>query len=112
MSRDEFEHFAVLSTEMYYDASQLSRNYYFVVKIYIIIVTVVFRIVLKFVIQHSYVILFRAQDVLIKVQGPRPENILFLVNEVIETLICESFHGVRYDYQVPCTDCLKAVSSA
>ena len=31
-------------------------------------------------------------------QGPRPENILFLVHEVFEGLIAESFHGVTYDF--------------
>ncbi|XP_064623321.1 uncharacterized protein LOC135485349 isoform X1 [Lineus longissimus] len=42
----------------------------------------------------------------VKVQGPRPENILFLIHEVFESLIAESFHGVQYDYFVPCTDCI------
>lgn len=46
-----------------------------------------------------------------RVQGPRPENILFLVNEVIEALISESFRGVHYDFLLPCTDCIKAVSN-
>lgn len=40
------------------------------------------------------------------VQGPRPENILLLVHEVFESLILESFHGVVYDYFVPCPDCI------
>ena len=44
-----------------------------------------------------------------RVQGPRPENILFMVHEVFEALICESFHGVTYDFFVPCTNCLKMV---
>jgi hypothetical protein len=48
--------------------------------------------------------------VLVKVQGPRPENILFLIHEVYETMIMESFHGVTYDYFMPCQDCVKAVS--
>ncbi len=46
---------------------------------------------------------------LVKVQGSRPENILFMVHEVFEGLIAESFHGVTYDYLVPCGDCLKVV---
>ncbi|KAK7485956.1 hypothetical protein BaRGS_00022822 [Batillaria attramentaria] len=37
---------------------------------------------------------------------PRPENIIFLVHEVIESLIEESFHGVSYDYLIPCPDCV------
>ena len=46
----------------------------------------------------------------VKVQGPRPENMLFFVHEVFESLISESFHGVKYDYFVPCPDCLNDVS--
>ena len=41
-----------------------------------------------------------------RVQGPRPENIIFLVHEVIESLIEESFHGVKYDFLIPCPDCI------
>ncbi|XP_064619612.1 uncharacterized protein LOC135483043 [Lineus longissimus] len=43
---------------------------------------------------------------LVKCQGPRPENMLFMIHEVFETLIQESFKGVVYDYKVPCPDCL------
>ena len=50
-------------------------------------------------------------ELLVKVQGPRPENIIFLVHEVIESLIEESFHGVKYDFLLPCPDCvIKEVS--
>ena len=56
------------------------------------------------------VVLCRDKCVLVKVQGPRPENILFLIHEVYETMIMESFHGVTYDYYMPCQDCIKAVS--
>ncbi|XP_076445934.1 uncharacterized protein LOC143283637 [Babylonia areolata] len=45
-------------------------------------------------------------ELLVKVQGPRPENIVFLVHEVIESLIEESFHGVQYDFLLPCPDCI------
>lgn len=48
---------------------------------------------------------------LVRVQGSRPENIQFLVHEVFESLIAESFHGVTYDFLFPCSDCLKVVSS-
>lgn len=41
----------------------------------------------------------------IKVQGIHPENIIFLVHEVLESLISESFNGVIYDYSFPCPDC-------
>ncbi|CAH1783022.1 unnamed protein product [Owenia fusiformis] len=46
--------------------------------------------------------------VLVKVQGPRPENILFMIHEVLETLIAESFNGVTYTMMIPCMDCIKA----
>ena len=50
-------------------------------------------------------------ELLVTVQGPRPENILFLVHEVFEGLISESFQGVTYDYMLPCPDCQKFVST-
>lgn len=43
---------------------------------------------------------------IVKAYGPRPDNFLFLVHEVFETLIAESFNGVRYSYHVPCTECI------
>ena len=46
----------------------------------------------------------------LKVQGPRPENIVFMVHEVFESLIEESFQGVHYDYKLPCPDCNRIVS--
>ncbi|KAH3812974.1 hypothetical protein DPMN_141417, partial [Dreissena polymorpha] len=49
----------------------------------------------------------RESELILRVQGPRPENIIFLVHEVFEGLISESFRGVTYDYQIPCPDCLK-----
>lgn len=48
---------------------------------------------------------------IVKVQGPRPENVLFLVHEVFEALIGESFGGVKYDFSVPCPECMTVVSS-
>ncbi|KAH3812865.1 hypothetical protein DPMN_141308 [Dreissena polymorpha] len=51
----------------------------------------------------------RESELILRVQGPRPENIIFLVHEVFEGLISESFRGVTYDYQIPCPDCLKIV---
>ncbi|PVD34730.1 hypothetical protein C0Q70_06007 [Pomacea canaliculata] len=45
-------------------------------------------------------------QLLVQVQGPRPENIIFLVHEVIESLIEESFYGVVYDFLLPCPDCM------
>ena len=52
---------------------------------------------------------FRDSELIITVQGPRPENVIFLVHEVFEGLISESFRGVTYDYLTPCPDCLKQV---
>ena len=40
---------------------------------------------------------------------PRPENVLLLIHEVFEALISEFFQGVKYEYQIPCTDCLRMV---
>uniref|UniRef100_K1PTH6 non-specific serine/threonine protein kinase n=1 Tax=Magallana gigas TaxID=29159 RepID=K1PTH6_MAGGI len=37
----------------------------------------------------------------VTVQGPRPENILFLIHETLESLITESYHGVSYDFYIP-----------
>ena len=51
----------------------------------------------------------RASEVLVRAQGARPENMLFLVHEVFDTLIKESFHGVKFDFQVPCPECSKEV---
>jgi hypothetical protein len=42
----------------------------------------------------------------VKVNGPRPQNIVFLIHEVIQSLIEESFHGVVYDFMLPCPDCI------
>jgi len=53
----------------------------------------------------------RKSEVLVKACAPRPENMLFLVHEVFEALIAESFHGVHYDYFIPCMDCVKVSSS-
>ncbi|XP_069138297.1 uncharacterized protein [Argopecten irradians] len=42
----------------------------------------------------------------VKVQGPRPDNLLFFIHEVFESLIKESFYGVAYDCKIPCPDCV------
>ncbi|KAL8560611.1 hypothetical protein ACOMHN_062576 [Nucella lapillus] len=49
----------------------------------------------------------RDSELVVRAQGPRPENILFLVHEVFEGLILESFQGVTYDYLIPCPECLR-----
>ncbi|CAF4152020.1 unnamed protein product [Rotaria sordida] len=42
----------------------------------------------------------------LKIRGIRPDNILFLIHEVLESLVNESFSGVKYDIVFPCPDCL------
>ena len=46
----------------------------------------------------------------VRVKGIKPENIVFLIHEVIETLIQESFNGIQYDYSFPCPECVDAKS--
>ena len=41
----------------------------------------------------------------VEARGIQPENLIFLIHEVIETLIAESFNGVNYDFSFPCPDC-------
>lgn len=43
----------------------------------------------------------------VKVHGTKPENIVFIIHEVIEILISEVYYGLRYDYCFPCPDCLE-----
>ena len=44
-----------------------------------------------------------------KVFGQRPDNILLMVHEVFESLIDEFYQGVKYEYVLPCADCIKVV---
>ena len=50
-------------------------------------------------------------ELLVQVQGPRPDNVLFLIHEVLEGLIAESFQGVKWDCLIPCPDCVKKAVS-
>ncbi|KAL3867198.1 hypothetical protein ACJMK2_044420, partial [Sinanodonta woodiana] len=50
---------------------------------------------------------YRDSELIVTVRGPRPENILFMVHEVFDGLISESFRGVTYDFLMPCLDCVK-----
>lgn len=43
----------------------------------------------------------------VKVQGKMPEIVLFHIHEVFESLILEAYQGVKYDFTIPCPDCLK-----
>ncbi len=53
----------------------------------------------------------KASQIEIKVQGVKPENIIFLIHEVIETLINESFYGIKYDFSFPCPECIDSQTS-
>ncbi|XP_064636061.1 uncharacterized protein LOC135493099 isoform X2 [Lineus longissimus] len=46
------------------------------------------------------------QELVVRVQGLRPQNIVFMIHEVFELLIKESFNGVQCDLFLPCPDCL------
>ncbi len=56
---------------------------------------------------HIALIIKNNNKIEIKVRGPQPENIVFLIHEVFEVLIAESFNGVNYDYSFPCPDCFE-----
>lgn len=43
----------------------------------------------------------------IEIHGPQPENILYLVREVFETLISEFYKGIYYFFRIPCFKCIK-----
>ena len=47
-----------------------------------------------------------------RVVGARPENIVLLIHEVFEGLIADFFQGVKYEYQLPCIDCIRSVSTS
>ena len=50
----------------------------------------------------------KKKSIEIKVNGIKPENIIFLIHEVIETLAQQSFHGIQFDFSFPCPDCVDA----
>ena len=47
----------------------------------------------------------------LRVRGIKPENIVYLIHESIETLVNESFASVQYDFSFPCPDCVEARTS-
>ena len=53
--------------------------------------------------------LYRETEVTVKVVGVKPENILLLVHEVFEGLITDFFQGIKYEYHLPCMDCIRVV---
>ncbi len=73
-----------------------------------IVTIVVFHFLFGLSMYHC---LCRDNQVLVEVHGPRPENILLLIHEVYESLIADFFQGVKYEYFLPCTDCMKQVLS-
>ncbi|CAF0782367.1 unnamed protein product [Brachionus calyciflorus] len=54
---------------------------------------------------HVALITRKENVIEVKCSGIQPENLIFLIHEVIETLIAESFNGVNYDFSFPCPDC-------
>ena len=46
------------------------------------------------------------KELQVTVRGQRPDNLLFVIHEVLETLVAESFKGVSYEYLIPCPDCV------
>jgi hypothetical protein len=62
--------------------------------------------------KNNHLALITRVDNQIKVaaRGIQPENLIFLIHEVIETLIAESFNGVGYDFSFPCPDCYESAT--
>lgn len=44
----------------------------------------------------------------VKVQGVKPENIVLVIHETIETLINDYFNGLKYDFSFPCPECVES----
>ncbi len=59
---------------------------------------------------HIALLQFKRRKAIIevKVQGTKPENIMFLIHEVIVALINESFNGIKYDFSFPCPECVES----
>ena len=58
---------------------------------------------------HHFIQMSSDTEVIVKVFGQRPDNILLMVHEVFESLIDEFYQGVKYEYVLPCSDCIKVV---
>ncbi|RNA35085.1 putative serine threonine- kinase pats1, partial [Brachionus plicatilis] len=54
---------------------------------------------------HTALITRLDNTIKVKCVGIQPENLVFLIHEVLETLIAESFSGVTFDFSFPCPDC-------
>lgn len=55
--------------------------------------------------KHKALITKRDNIIKVKCIGIQPENLVFLIHEVLESLIAESFNGVTFDFSFPCPDC-------
>lgn len=55
--------------------------------------------------KHTAVISKHDNRIKVKCIGIQPENLVFLIHEVLESLIGESFNGVTFDFSFPCPDC-------
>ena len=47
----------------------------------------------------------------IRVRGTKPANIVFVIHEVLESLINDSYKGIQYDYSFPCAVCVDTAAS-
>ena len=57
--------------------------------------------------QHQALITeLKSLRIQVKVRGVKPENVVFIIHEVIETLINEFYQGLDYDYSFPCPECV------
>ncbi|CAH1774243.1 unnamed protein product [Owenia fusiformis] len=57
--------------------------------------------------QMALITKFDQSKLQIEAMGVKPDNMILLIHEVIESLLYESFHGVKYKYMLPCKDCIK-----
>lgn len=59
--------------------------------------------------KHTALITKHDNTIKVKCIGIQPENLVFLIHEVLETLIAESFNGVTFDFSFPCPDCYENI---
>ncbi|PAA48002.1 hypothetical protein BOX15_Mlig030627g5 [Macrostomum lignano] len=57
---------------------------------------------------EAVIVMDDKQRLSISVFGPKPENVLFMIRDVIDGLIKETFQGVHYEEILPCPECLNA----
>ena len=49
-------------------------------------------------------------DIHVYVQGCQPENLTFMLHDVIDALVKNGYKGIKYDYSLPCPDCITKVN--